>query len=155
MKSIFVVSWHLNQHTVIVCRIWSKLSWMLNDWKILYRTRLAVSSVSLQLDQVSDCPSKQLNTCCKIRSYNQAFIKWLKMYVVLFVNQTLKLKKSLTHKCLLCKFYLIFLHLSVGGFNVIFLRCCGGEITYCVQQRSIYYIFCTCTSTDASVIFIF
>lgn len=96
---------------------------------------------------------KELNTCCKIRSYIQAFIKWLKVYVVLFVNRTFNLKKSPTDKCLLCRFLLLLLHLSVGCFNVMFLCCCGGEITYLValgvQQRSIYYVFCTCTLIDA------
>lgn len=48
---------------------------------------MGVYSVSLQLDQNKDFPSKQLNTCCKIRSYIQAFNKRLKVDVVLFVNQ--------------------------------------------------------------------
>lgn len=37
---------------------------------------------TLQFDQKTDFPSKQLNTCCKIRSYIQAFIKWLEVDVV-------------------------------------------------------------------------
>lgn len=46
-----------------------------------------VFSVSQQSDQKIDFPLKKLNTYCKIRSYIQAFIKRLKVDVVLFLNR--------------------------------------------------------------------
>lgn len=93
MKSIFVVSWPLNQRTVVVCCIWSKLLVNVECLKNTLKSRGCIQSHrSLIRKWISHqnnwtlAVEKRKKKAKKV-SYIQAFIKWLKVNVVLFVNR--------------------------------------------------------------------
>lgn len=116
-----------------------------------------------------DFPSKQLNTCCKIRSYIQAFIKWLKVDVVLFVNQRCSFwigrnapQMDVCYVNLTCH-YCNYLWDVFTWYFCVAIQAKTHSVAVNVPQRTsiIYYIyysiiyFCARVLPDASVIIVF
>ena len=98
MKSILPVSWALNQRAVVVVCLLFLIQTVSNVWKKKCLVRVAVYSLSLQLDQKNGFPIKTTeHLLYKKWSYIQAFIKWLKVEVVLFCKSQMQLLEWKEH----------------------------------------------------------
>lgn len=123
--------------------------------------RVWVYSISLQFDQKKTWISHQNNWILAVkkkRSYIQAFIKWLKVDVVLFVNQRCSFWFT-NAVCLLCIFDFIIAAMcrmfSQDVFVMLEMSKRKSCVAVSVSQRSFSCRSCAYILPDATVIAIF